>query len=308
MTCGIYRIVNVKNLKCYVGSSCNIEQRWKRHKVSLRKGTHHAKHLQYAFNKYKESNFEFEVMITCDPEYLLFYEQQFLDQWKPEYNTYITAGSNKGMRWSEESKKKLSIARKGEKKSESHRLLIINNLRQYQEDHVIKTWPGLIGPDGTEYRDIRNLAKFIREHNLHNSHTYEIAMGKILSWHGWRLIDTEAYTKPCYNFTSPDGTNYYNISDLDTFAKEHNLNIISLHILARGERRSLKGWKLVENTWAVDVAFISPEGIIYENVHNISEFAREHNLVSASLFKVARGMRKSLHGWFLYNEEYKEWH
>jgi group I intron endonuclease len=300
MTCGIYRILNLANGKSYVGSSVNIEQRWKLHRVSLHRGIHHSRYLQHSFKKYGETAFEFEVLITCDPDYLLFYEQQFLDQLQPEYNTYKIAGSSKGATWSLDTRLKVSLSRKGKKKSDSHRLLLINNLKKYQEEHIIKTWPGLIGPDGTEYRDIRNLAKFIREHNLHKSHIYEIAKGKVLSWHGWRLIDTDAYTRPVYNFTSPNGTNYCNVTDLDAFSKEHNLNIISLHMLARGDRQSLFGWKLLENSWTIDVSLFSPDGVAYEHVHNISQFAKEHNLVPQGLNKMIHGLRKSYKGWKLW--------
>ena len=32
MTCGIYKIMNLKNNKIYIGKSKNIEKRWQRHK------------------------------------------------------------------------------------------------------------------------------------------------------------------------------------------------------------------------------------------------------------------------------------
>jgi group I intron endonuclease len=307
MTCGIYRIVNVKNMKCYVGSSKNIEQRWKLHRDTLRTGKHHSKYLQRSYLKYGKSAFEFEVMMTCDPDYLLFYEQQFLDQWKPEYNTYVTAGSNRGAKFSDEARMKMSIRLKGKKKSKEHAAKLAIKLNQYTEENVVKTWPGLIGPDGTEYRDIRNLAKFVRDHNLHKSHIHEVAIGKIRQYKGWRLIDTPPLEKEIYNFMSPENIEYSNIEDLTSFCKEHNLNRHSMQCMASGKRKTYLGWKVLETKWDMDVSLVSPEGVIYEHIHNLSVFAKEHDLIPQSLNKVVNGIRKSLKGWKLLNGEYKGW-
>lgn len=43
---GIYKITNVVNNKIYIGSACNIMQRFSNHKSSLRKGKHHSIYLQ----------------------------------------------------------------------------------------------------------------------------------------------------------------------------------------------------------------------------------------------------------------------
>lgn len=59
---GIYAIVNTINNKQYIGSAINIKSRWVDHKKRLRKGNHHCKHLQFAWNKYGESAFSFIVL------------------------------------------------------------------------------------------------------------------------------------------------------------------------------------------------------------------------------------------------------
>lgn len=58
----IYKIRNVVNGKFYVGSAVDTRTRFRQHRKLLRKGTHHCKHLQAAWNKYGEDAFKFEVV------------------------------------------------------------------------------------------------------------------------------------------------------------------------------------------------------------------------------------------------------
>lgn len=58
----IYKIRNVVNQKFYVGSTWNKRERFRVHRSRLRRGAHHCKHLQAAWNKYGEDCFKFEVV------------------------------------------------------------------------------------------------------------------------------------------------------------------------------------------------------------------------------------------------------
>lgn len=58
----IYKIRNVVNNKFYVGSTKNTRERFRQHRKRLRRGDHHCKHLQAAWNKYGEDTFKFEVV------------------------------------------------------------------------------------------------------------------------------------------------------------------------------------------------------------------------------------------------------
>lgn len=49
---GIYKILNIKNGKFYIGSSNNIKVRWSQHKTLLKNNKHENKYLQNAWNKY----------------------------------------------------------------------------------------------------------------------------------------------------------------------------------------------------------------------------------------------------------------
>jgi group I intron endonuclease len=58
----IYKIINLVNDKFYVGSTTNKKVRFREHRKQLRGNRHHCKHLQYAWNKYGESKFNFVVI------------------------------------------------------------------------------------------------------------------------------------------------------------------------------------------------------------------------------------------------------
>lgn len=102
--CGIYKITNIINGKCYVGSSKNITKRWYEHKRRLRNGTHHSEYLQRSFNKYGEENFIFAVLELCEPDELLVFEQRYFDEVKPEYIILKTAGRVDGYQHTEKTK------------------------------------------------------------------------------------------------------------------------------------------------------------------------------------------------------------
>ncbi len=114
MISGVYTITNKVNGKRYIGSSVDIERRVRRHFYELRNGVHGNRKLQNSFNKHGESSFFFDVTeaVIC-PDKLVVREQYHLDTKGPEYNICKKAYSTFGMKLSEESKKKISIAHLG---------------------------------------------------------------------------------------------------------------------------------------------------------------------------------------------------
>lgn len=67
---GIYKITNKINGKSYIGQSLYLERRFKEHRNKLNKGNHINPHLQNAWNKYGEENFEFEIIYVL-PDFKL---------------------------------------------------------------------------------------------------------------------------------------------------------------------------------------------------------------------------------------------
>lgn len=112
----IYRIENLINGKCYIGSTTKFNKRKKRHIEDLNKGNHHSKPLQRAFNKYGRINFEI-VMMEQFPFYtkqdILDKEQNYINQYSPEYNVCRIAGSQLGSKRDEEFKRKCAERMKG---------------------------------------------------------------------------------------------------------------------------------------------------------------------------------------------------
>lgn len=107
MICAVYKIYNKINRKIYIGSSINIKKRFSDHKNKLKKNKHHNNHLQNAWNKYGNRNFEFKIIEICDKTLRLQKEQFYLDNINPEYN--IALSSSAPMEGRKHSKKTIRI-------------------------------------------------------------------------------------------------------------------------------------------------------------------------------------------------------
>lgn len=89
----IYIIRNKENEKFYLGSTKDPYKRKLRHFNELRKDKHHSIHLQRAFNKYGEENFEFIIIETCIFTNYIIREQNLLNNldFKDCYNVSSTS-------------------------------------------------------------------------------------------------------------------------------------------------------------------------------------------------------------------------
>lgn len=117
MTSGIYRIRNVLNGDCYIGSAVNFIKRARVHKHLLLKGKHDCIHLQRAVVKYGGQNFVCEPVLVCARKDLIFYEQLVIDAFNPRYNIARRAGNTLGLKFSNEAKAKMRAAKLGRKLS-----------------------------------------------------------------------------------------------------------------------------------------------------------------------------------------------
>ena len=68
---GIYCIKNKISGKVYIGSSNNIERRFRRHRTELNTKTHSNKYLERAYEKYGKDNFEFIILEECNLQELV---------------------------------------------------------------------------------------------------------------------------------------------------------------------------------------------------------------------------------------------
>ncbi len=125
---GIYAIVNTVNNKRYVGSSINIECRFRQHELNLRKNTHTNKRLQHSWNIHGRENFNFVILEECCLDQLLEREQVYINE-RSEYNIRKNAWANYGISPSEETRKKQSDSRKGRKFTEEHKANMSRSFR-----------------------------------------------------------------------------------------------------------------------------------------------------------------------------------
>lgn len=145
---GIYGIRGPSD-KIYIGSSLNIGKRWTEHRYELRKGIHHCKYLQRAFNKYGESAFRFELLerAAADSDLLQHMEQQYIDALpsRRRYNSSAKADRPISGPLSESHKKRISNANKGQKRSEETRARMSAYAKARNPDHLAKLAAALTG-------------------------------------------------------------------------------------------------------------------------------------------------------------------
>ena len=98
MSCGIYKITNKINGKCYIGQSIHIEKRWTKEKFVSRdpKSSSYNTMLSKAFREYGPENFNFEIVEECPVELLNEKEIYYIDYYDSYFNGYnsTTGGQN----------------------------------------------------------------------------------------------------------------------------------------------------------------------------------------------------------------------
>lgn len=135
-TCGIYGILNKTNGKFYVGSSINIQKRWRMHRNSLNRGNHRSIKLQRAWWKYGDRSFEFLILENCCvvKEELISREQSWIDRldaFTDGYNSTPLSSSSLGIKRSTETKVKLSEIVKNHARDPAVRLRLSEQARNY---------------------------------------------------------------------------------------------------------------------------------------------------------------------------------
>ena len=180
MKTGIYKITNIVNNKFYIGSSVNVRKRIVDHIRRLRSDTHGNPHLQKAWNKYKEEKFSFNVLLYCDKDSLIFYENRAIEIFNtlnsdkgynciPAKDTHLTGSNyekikyqraetqkkimqsvkarqrisqaNKGRILSEKTRTRMSRARKGKKRPKEHTAgMLASNIGRIPSQKTKKLW------------------------------------------------------------------------------------------------------------------------------------------------------------------------
>lgn len=123
--CGIYYIKNLINEKYYIGQAQDIFKRWRDEKRDLNKEQDAwNKHLQRAWKKYGENNFEFSVIEICSIDMLderEIYWISYFDSYNNGYNQTLGGDGCRGHKCSEETRSKIRASAIGRKPSDSTR-------------------------------------------------------------------------------------------------------------------------------------------------------------------------------------------
>ena len=223
MTSGIYQIRNLINNKVYIGSAANLKQRWYCHQSYLKRRRHNNVHLQRAWNKCGDDAFVFEVLITCHPSMCIWYEQQFLDQWKPAYNISPTASSSLGVKHTDVAKRNMGNAQMG---------------RKHTDETKHKISKAHMGNTATKGRKLRPRSA------QHKRRLSEAGRGRVVSIETRRKLGA-ARAKPFPSFVDPDGTVYPPSQNLRAFCREHGLCHVRMWKVLHGKRNHHKGWRLL---------------------------------------------------------------
>ena len=245
--------------------------RCEHHRSSLRRGDHRNAHLQAAWNKYGEDNFEFTVLEFADPNDLLNAEQNWIDQTQSAnkefgFNIYSIAGS--------------------------------------PGDANAQVWEGFIDPNGNEIT-IRNLYDFCRQNNLDFPSMHRLSKGesKLKSYKGWshkNSVRQRDYIKTYEGFIDPNGNPIGSITNLAVFCRENNLDNTHMVAVARGRLYSHRGWTYQNDrenlSFKTYIGFIAPDGHRM-TITNLQAFCRENDLDVVHMRELISGIRKSHKGW-----------
>lgn len=295
---GVYQIRNTITGAVYIGSSTtSISGRWGQHRRSLQHKRHENRHLQNAWNKYGQEAFVFEIVeLLMLPEAVIPREQFWIDRHmrrgrKRCYNINPKAEGPSEICKSPANRAKVSQRMRGNQFSKRASAVIAQK--------VSKTYPGLIAPDGTEYRNIKNLSAFCREHGLESKTMHSVANGKVPSSLGWRRIDSPPpkLMTTSFDFVSPDGIEYRNIQNLSTFCQEHKLGLTSMSQVHAGKQKHHRGWIRHGSTFVGEFNFVGPDGRIYQNIVKLAPFCRKHGLNKDSMSNVHTGRWVQYKGW-----------
>jgi group I intron endonuclease len=273
---GVYQIRCNQNGKIYIGSAINLESRWCSHRRDLRNGVHVNPHLQFAWNLYGETSFEFSVVEYVDETRLLATEQFWIDKTgcidrqigfniKPDATS---AGEGVGLTWEgfcDPDSNPVTITNlhdfcrrnrldfpsmhrlwKGQSKLKSYKgWTHVNSVRQRE---FIKTHDGFVDPDGKPVGPIRNLAAFCREKGLDDTRMTALASGRIVSHRGWTHVRGRKRVAAVVHkgFIAPGGA-VVRITNLSAFCRAAGLCKVHMFELKSGKRPSHKGW-----TWKYD--------------------------------------------------------
>lgn len=155
-------IVNILNDKVYIGSASNFRFRRKHHRHYLNTNCNHNKYLQRSWNKYGQSAFIWTILERVeDKSKLDEIEQKWLNVYNcfaPDngYNIRTKAENNLGVKHTDETKKKMSLTRKGRKITEKQKGVFNFKGKKHTKESRAKMSASRAGKKRPNTRDFKN--------------------------------------------------------------------------------------------------------------------------------------------------------
>ena len=270
---GIYIILNKINNKYYVGSGEDLSMskngRWHEHTYLLKNNKHFNRHLQFAWNKYGESAFEFHVVELVKPikELLSNAEQRYLDWGFAHSDLFynISKDTSAPMRdrtHTKETRKTISDGQMGNKNhffNRHHTIETINQIRNtklnnnakgersYHYNSSIYTFYNKF----TKEEFIGTPCELYTKYNLSQSKVVLICQGKRSHHKGWTINEQEKTNsntiKRTYNFYNTITKEYFTCNILMEFIRKYSLVRTQIYKLINKKIDSYYGWVLVNS-------------------------------------------------------------
>lgn len=305
MTIGIYKLNFKGTDKVYIGKSDNISRRYREHKSSLNTGKCN-KYLLQAFLLYGEPTIE--IIHECCLADLDSLEEYYIKLYNATNFGYnILTSANIGLRGEEHGKAKFPN-------------LDIEKVFDLLIDYPEKTFKDISAITGVTIEVISSISKGSHHRWLEDKFPERYIKLKQLTCNRYKsgeLNGNSVYTNEqilkvfellvLCKYSKYEDIEVETSVDIKTITSISNLhNHTWLKILHPDKYSTLEKLKYSRDNYyetKIDSmknhSIISPEGVTYTDISNITKFAKEHGLDPSHLCKMFKGKAKTCKGWKL---------
>lgn len=287
----VYRIKNIVNGKVYIGQSVNAKRRWVDHKAKLNRNQHPNEHLQSAWQFYNARSFEFDILEQCTSKEMTNQrEVYYINEYKAldrEFGYNIRTGGD-SFNHSQESKLKMSKSKLGFKHTDETKIKISKNNSRHMlgKTHTdeSKMKIGLAGTGRKKSPETIEKLKQIMHNSTNPAHMKGVKKSpeqNIRASNGLKL----KWQDPTFR------------ENMLTVRKRQMTDEVKKQISTTKKQQFLQNGHNQARRWP---SFVDPDGNIYDDILDMTRFAKLHNLTASVMRQVAYGDKKSHKGWRLH--------
>lgn len=306
---GVYKIINTKNGRIYIGKASRFKERWTKHVSKLRNNGHKNKFLQNDWNKCGEKWFEFYVVEVV------------------EHPDKKTANSNRNLaeekwiaKYYDGQKQCYNFAKKSDalprsvfsndpditKKILSEKSKVMWKDPEMREKILSRKNAAMKTPEYKEALDAglkkawskpeRREKTSLRLKKEHASGARDKSVETLKAAQPRGRITFKARMKSDAEFKKR-----YQEGGKKNVAKIQERYKTDANFRKTMDAHSRKN--IIEYNKSRELTkkppFVSPEGVVYDEIYNLNEFAKEHGLDSSCAYKLIKGKLKKHRGWRL---------